>query len=74
MFLLGVTRAAGFAARDFEERLQIPSIELRRLYQIEKIHSQYQALGAALGAELRDEDMYRETKNTIARFRESTRI
>ena len=69
-FNLVLNPEARFAARDFEERLQIPSIELRRLYQIEKIHSQYQALGAALGAELRDEDMYRETKNTIARFRE----
>ena len=69
-FNLVLNPEARFAARDFEERLQLPAIELRRLYQIEKIHSQYQALGAALGAELRDEDMYRETKNTIARFRE----
>ena len=69
-FNLVLNPEARFAARDFEERLQIPSIELRRLYQIEKIHSQYQALGAALGTELRDEEMYRETKAAIDRFRE----
>ena len=69
-FNLVLNPEARFAARDFEERLQIPSIELRRLYQIEKIHSQYRALGAALGTEFRDEAMYRETKAAIARFRE----
>ncbi len=69
-FNLVLNPEARFAARDFEERLSIPSIELRRLYQIEKIHSQYQALGAALGTEFRDENMYRETQNAIARFRE----
>ena len=69
-FNLVLNPEARFAARDFEERLSIPSIELRRLYQIEKIHSQYQALGAALGTEFRDESMYRETQDAIARFRE----
>lgn len=69
-FNLVLNPEARFAARDFEERLRIPSIELRRLYQIEKIHSQYRALGAALGTEFRDEEMYQETKNAIARFRE----
>ena len=69
-FNLVLNPEARFAARDFEERLQIPSIELRRLYQIEKIHSQYQALGAALGTVLRDEEMYRETKAAIDWFRE----
>ena len=69
-FNLVLNPEARFAARDFEDRLRIPSIELRRLYQIEKIHSQYRALGAALGTEFRDEEMYQETKNAIARFRE----
>lgn len=38
------------AAQDLEERLGIPSIELTRLYQIDQIAHQYDALGAALGA------------------------
>ncbi len=69
-FNLVLNPEARFAARDFEERLQIPSIELRRLYQIEKIRSQYRALGAALGTAFRDEVMYQETLEAIARFRE----
>ncbi len=40
---------ARFAAEDFHDRLKIPYIELRRLYQIDKIASQYRAFGAALG-------------------------
>ena len=40
---------ARFAAEDFHEKLQIPFIELRRLYQIDKITKQYQALGNVLG-------------------------
>lgn len=38
------------AAADLEERLKIPYIELKRLYQMDKIESQYKALGKALGA------------------------
>ena len=40
---------ARFAAEDFHNRLQIPFIELRRLYQTDKIASQYLALGRVLG-------------------------
>ena len=46
---------ARFAAEDFHDRLKIPFIELRRLYQIDKIASQYRAFGAALGVEFDDE-------------------
>ena len=46
---------ARFAAADLQERLQIPSIELTRLYQIDRIHSQYQALGQVLGTTFDDE-------------------
>ncbi len=46
---------ARFAAEDFHDRLKIPFIELRRLYQIDKIGSQYQAFGAALGIEFHAE-------------------
>ncbi len=43
------------AARDFESRLGIPSIELTRCYDPDKIHRQYQALGGALGVTFDDE-------------------
>ena len=46
---------ARFAAEDFHNRLQIPFIELRRLYQTDKIASQYQAFGRVLGVEFSDE-------------------
>ena len=47
---------ARFAAADLQERLGIPSIELARLYQIDRIHRQYQALGQVLGAIFDDAD------------------
>ena len=40
---------ARFAAEDFHDRLKIPFIELRRLYQVDKIENQYRALGQVLG-------------------------
>ena len=60
---------ARMAAADLEERLGIPSIELTRLYQIEKIRSQYQALGRVLGAQFDDEADYRAAKAALDRFR-----
>ena len=47
---------ARFAAEDFHEKLQIPFIELRRLYQIDKITKQYQALGNVLGIPFEDHE------------------
>lgn len=58
-----------FAAADFEKRLRIPSIELRRMYQPDKIRNQYAALGSILGASF-SQDAYEEAARTsIARFR-----
>ena len=62
---------ARFAAEDFHDRLKIPYIELRRLYQIDKIASQYRAFGAALGAEFDDEKPRRAAEDAVAKFRES---
>ena len=47
---------ARFAAEDFHEKLRIPFIELRRLYQIDKITKQYQALGNVLGIPFEDHE------------------
>ena len=60
---------ARFAAEDFHDRLKIPFIELRRLYQIDKIESQYQAFGAAIGAEFHAEDQKKQAQEAIESFR-----
>ena len=60
---------ARMAAADFEARLQIPSIELTRLYQLEKIRRQYQALGQVLGVSFDDAADYEAAKNAVEAFR-----
>ena len=60
---------ARFAAEDFHDRLKIPYIELRRLYQIDKIGSQYQAFGAALGIEFHAEEQKKQAQEAIESFR-----
>lgn len=61
---------ARFAAEDFHDRLKIPFIELTRLYQIDKIASQYRAFGAALGAEFDDEKPRAQAQTAVDQFRE----
>lgn len=61
---------ARYAAADIRKRLGIPSIELRRLYQIDKIRNQYALFAAALGYEMDDSVYYKETEDAIAAFRE----
>ena len=60
---------ARFAAADLQERLQIPSIELTRLYQADRIRSQYQALGQVLGVSFDDEADYRAATAAVEAFR-----
>lgn len=60
---------ARFAAEDFHDRLKIPFIELRRLYQIDKIGSQYQAFDAALGIEFHAEEQKKQAQEAIESFR-----
>ena len=60
---------ARFAAEDFHNRLQIPFIELRRLYQIDKIENQYHALGNALGVTFHDEEYKKQAENALEKFR-----
>ena len=61
---------ARFAAEDFHNRLQIPFIELRRLYQTDKIASQYQAVGKVLGVTFSDEVYREKAEETVAKFKE----
>ena len=51
---------ARFAAEDFHDRLKIPFIELRRLYQTDKIENQYRALGQVLGVSF-DQEVYKKS-------------
>ena len=58
------------AAGDLEEKLGIPSIELMRLYQIDRIAAQYDAFGAALGVRFDYEAFSEEAKAAMKKFRE----
>ncbi len=56
------------AAQDMQKRLNIPSIELTRMYQIDKIRSQYHIFAKTLGAEINDDEYYEKAKQSIANF------
>ena len=64
------TMKQDFAAEDFHNRLQIPFIELRRLYQIDKIENQYHALGNALGVAFYDEKYKKQAEDALEKFRQ----
>lgn len=62
---------ARLAAQTMEKRLHIPSIELTRLYQVDKIHSQYTAFARVLEKEL-DDDVWREpARDCVHRIKKS---
>ena len=63
---------ARFAAEDFHDRLKIPYIELRRLYQTDKIASQYRAFGAALGVQFDDEAPRKAAEDAAKKARFNT--
>lgn len=56
------------AAEDFKKRLGIPSLELTRVYQIDKIKKQYELFGAALGVEIDDSAYYQEAMAAVRDF------
>ena len=59
------------AAEDFSDRLNIPFIELRRLYQIDKIKNQYHALGVALGVSFDIDKYEKEAEHAVEEFRKT---
>ena len=63
-------RGPRYAAKDFEKRLKIPSLELTRLYQIDRIHRQYQALAAALGVNFDDSAFLAQAEETVHEFQQ----
>ena len=60
---------ARFAAADLEARLGIPSIELSRLYDVDRIRNQYRALGQVLGTTFDDGDDYAQARAAVEDFR-----
>jgi nitrogenase molybdenum-cofactor synthesis protein NifE len=56
------------AAEDIHKRLDIPGIELTRLYQIDKIHRQYELLGGTLGVKIDDQKYYDEAQKAVEQF------
>lgn len=56
---------ARYAAEDLLKRLNIGNIELQRFYNIDFIHSQYQAFANALETTIDDREDYQKTKNLI---------
>lgn len=69
-FSLVLNPEARYAAQEMERSLGMPSIELLRMYQPDKIHNQYRLLGQAIGAELDDSEYYREATKAAEDFRE----
>lgn len=56
------------AAQSLQERLGIPSIELTRLYQIDKIQKQYAIFAKALGSKFKDDAFYKEAESAVSSF------
>ena len=70
-FNLVLNAQARPAAMDLEKRLGIPFIELRRLFQMDKIASQYAALGAALGVTFADEAYRKAAAEAVEAFQKA---
>ena len=69
-FNLVLNPESRLAAEDFKKRLGIPSLEMTRVYQIDKIKKQYELLGAALGVKIDDSAYYEEALRTVTAFSE----
>jgi nitrogenase molybdenum-cofactor synthesis protein NifE len=68
-FNLVLNPEARYAAQEIQNTLKIPSVELTRMYQSDKIHNQYRLFGQAIGAEFDDEKYFDETLHTVEDFR-----
>ncbi|MDO4529511.1 MAG: nitrogenase component 1 [Lachnospiraceae bacterium] len=56
------------AAEDIRKRLNIPSIELSRVYQLDKIHHQYELFANALGVSIDDSPYKAEAEEAVGSF------
>ena len=57
------------AAAELEERLRIPYIELKRLYQTDKVKRQYEALAKALNVKIDIDDSFNGARAAIDSFK-----
>lgn len=67
-FNLVLNPEARAAAKFFHDKLNIPSIELTRLYQIDKIKKQYEALAQTVGVKFDDKEYFEAAENIIEKF------
>lgn len=56
------------AAEDIAKRLEIPSVEITRMYRIDKIRKQYQLFAGAIGAKIDDSRFYDEAATKVEAF------
>ncbi|MBR2372605.1 MAG: oxidoreductase [Lentisphaeria bacterium] len=68
-FNIVLNQEARYAAGDLEKRLGIPSIELVRLYQLDKVQKQYQLFAAAIGTQFDDGEYFRSAGAAVENFR-----
>lgn len=68
-FNIILNQEARYAAADMEKRLGIPSVELTRLYQLDKVQKQYQLFAAAIGAEFDDGEYFKAAEAAVEDFR-----
>ncbi|PRR81667.1 nitrogenase component 1 [Clostridium luticellarii] len=68
-FNLVLNPEARLAAQDIMKRLNIPSAELVRLYQIDKIQNQYRIFTRAIGTSFEDQKYYDEAEKAIGEFK-----
>lgn len=67
-FNIVLNHEARTAAEDIAGRLSIPYLELTRLYQIDKIASQYRAFAGSIGAEIDDTPFRLSAEEAVRRF------
>lgn len=68
-FNLVLSQEARHAVLDMEKKLNIPSIELTRMYQLDKIRNQYHLFGQALGVTFDDRKYYNMASASVEKFR-----
>lgn len=68
-FNLVLNQEARHAAQDMQDKLNIPSIELTRMYQLDKIQNQYHLFGQAVGAVFDDQKYYDMAYAAIEKLR-----
>ncbi len=69
-FNIVLNHEARTAADDIAKRLEIPYLELTRLYQIDKIANQYRAFAGSIGAKIDDTAFRKKAEKTVRDFKE----